>query len=170
MRVIIFVFLSLASCSLLAAPCSETPVWNKEVVPQMQRVEELDKQGDESLKTALSNLQNVSKKDGKQMVAYMSEMVSKPHFAKLQQDRQDLGVKALSLMSGTDCNAIIENNKNLQSAVSLQWLSVLAAVQADTQVYMAKNIGNIPDIKATTEAGKKVILHANGTWSESPQK
>jgi hypothetical protein len=170
MRILLLLALAFSSPALFAVPCSETPKWNSEILPEMKKIQDLDIKGEEDLKAALGNLQKVSKKDNKQMSAYSLELVNKPEFAELQQQRQDLGLKNLSLVTSADCKEIMENNKKLKSAVSLQWLGVLAAVQADTQVYLAKSMGNSPDINATTDTGKKVILHANGTWSEAAKK
>lgn len=170
MRTALFLAISFASSSLFATPCSETPTWKEVIIPQMEKTKKIDQQGDEDFKKALDNFQKISKKDSKQMSAYALEILNKPELAKLQAERQSLGLKTLGLISGTDCKEIIENNKNLQSTISLQWAAVLTTIQADSQVYLAKSLSNGADISATTEAGKKVILHPNGTWSETPPK
>jgi hypothetical protein len=160
-------FLTLfASVSAFSMPCSETEESKKAINEEMQKISELDKSSGEQFKRALKNLQVVSQKDEKQMLAYATQVATKPELAPLQQQRQALGLKMMSLISGTDCEALKENNKKLREVISAQWIGVLTTVQADTQVYLVKKMGDVPDMKATTDSGKRVILRANGTWSE----
>ncbi len=170
MKIIMSLVLSIMSSIVYAMPCSETPESKNEIELEIKKVNELDSKGEEAFQKSLNNLQKVSKKDDKQMSIYALQVATKPEFEKLQQERQMLALKMLTLISGNDCKALKENNKKLQSVISTQWLGALAAVQADTQMYLAKNISNAPDMKATTDSGKKVILHANGTWAEELKK
>ncbi|HWV14974.1 MAG TPA: hypothetical protein VN030_06040 [Cellvibrio sp.] len=170
MRIIIFLFIYFASSASFAELCSETPEWNKKISPETEKIKNLDKQGEKDLKAALENLQKISKKNDKQMAAYLLEVVNKPELSQLQKDRKNLGLNMINLINSGDCKAIRENNKKLHSAISLQWIGTLTAVQADTQLFLAKNMSAIPDINATTETGEKVVLHANGTWSEAQKK
>lgn len=170
MRILMLLITVLLPPAILAMPCSETPESEKALEAEMEEIKNLDAEGEKEFKAALDRFQVVSKKDDKQIIAYGAQIVNKPEIAQLQEDRQALGLKMLSLLSGTDCNALRENVKKIKSVIALQWVSVVTAIQADAQTFLAQDMGKAPDIRATTETGKKVILHANGTWSEDPRK
>jgi len=148
-----------------AIPCIETAEYKNVIEPESVKTAEIDKKGAADFDAALKLYQKSTGINDQQLQAYTAKIVTSPEQMKFETERQNLALKSLGLINSSDCAEIKENNKKITSVVSLQWLSALAAVHGDLKIYAAKSMTG-KDESATTSSGKKVILHANGTWSE----
>jgi hypothetical protein len=149
-----------------AIPCVETAEYKNVIAPEMAKTAEIDKLGAADFEAALKLYKKATGINDQQLLAYTAKITTSPEQMKFQTERQDFALKLLGLINSSDCTELVETNKKMSAVMSIQWISVLAAVQADLQVHAAKSMTGSDEL-ATTVSGKKVLLHPDGTWSPS---
>ena len=130
----------LISVHAMAMPCGETKESTAAIIANMKKITEMDQQVETEFNAAVKQLQSVTKMSSQKLSAYAAKLVTNENVLALQQQRQELGMKTMRLMAGTDCAALKETQQQLREVVALQWLSVNTQVKADTQVYLAKRL------------------------------